>query len=515
MDHYSGGIEGNNPSDPLSYRSARVQPRQKLSLTMWFIQTVATSRKWLSRRHGVGHAALQQLGETERSERLENAGHTFFKLYIPCIQVALCESLPHLERLDWEDEISMPPTMYTALACSPVQHLELYRVGVNEEFEVSLPPSIATPRWSLRTLHLELFWNFPAPAKGSTSRLCASILRLCASTLELLTWVSPLGEPREIYFPGLEPPTFPVLRVLHLWSFAFADSSMLDALIGAPGAHCRLRTLSIDTEANEVHSRFFERRGAIPSLETFIWNTSKIPDTHSLAFLQSNTQLSKLSLTYETSPDFLDTRLLPLLSRSFTHLTSLDLSWAGPSISSATLQLLSTLTSLQQLQLSAGTQFGGRYDWIPNHDILRKHLSALPNLVKLALRRDTFRPDYDWIDVDSYYSIHAFRPRDAKEQVVADWIASRAADELRDVEENFRKQGWERVHRKRVLAEAEKYVRVMPRLEWLYFGQIPMGVVKSDSDSSEVGGKVIVPLFEKRDDCRTFLGKIFGPEAVG
>jgi len=97
---------------------------------------------------------------------------------------------------------------------------------------------------------------------------------------------------------------------------------------------------------------------------------------------------------------------------------------------------------------------------------------------------------------------------------VADWIVSRDTDEPGDAEESFHDQAWEKVHRKRVLAEAEKYVREMPRLEWLYFGQIPMGVVESNPDSSEVGRKVAVPLFEKRDDCYTLLNRMFGRETA-
>src|ERR1700722_3547281 len=114
---------------------SQVPLRLKSSLTMRPTQTIATNRHWLSRRHGIGFADLQQLGETEKAKRLEDASREFFKLYIPNIQAALCESLPHLELLDWEDMISMPPSMYTALACSPVQHLKLYRVKADEEFE--------------------------------------------------------------------------------------------------------------------------------------------------------------------------------------------------------------------------------------------------------------------------------------------------------------------------------------------------------------------------------------------
>lgn len=75
-----------------------------------------------------------------------------------------------------------------------------------------------------------------------------------------------------------------------------------------------------------------------------------------------------------------------------------------------------------------------------------------PNLAKLALSRDAFRPGRDWVATNSYYSTRTFRPQDAEEQAVADWIASRDTDELGDGGESFREQAWEMVHRKRVLA---------------------------------------------------------------
>jgi hypothetical protein len=41
-----------------------------------------------------------------------------------------------------------------------------------------------------------------------------------------------------------------------------------------------------------------------------------------------------------------------------------------------------------------------------------------------------------------------------------------------------------------------------------------MGVVESDYDSSRVGRKVVVPLFEKRDDCYKLLTRIYGRETA-
>lgn len=33
---------------------------------------------------------------------------------------------------------------------------------------------------------------------------------------------------------------------------------------------------------------------------------------------------------------------------------------------------------------------------------------------------------------------------------------------------------WERAHRNRMLAQAEAYAEVFPKLEWIYCGQLPM-----------------------------------------
>jgi hypothetical protein len=54
-----------------------------------------------------------------------------------------------------------------------------------------------------------------------------------------------------------------------------------------------------------------------------------------------------------------------------------------------------------------------------------------------------------------------------------------------------------------MLAEAEKYAAIVPSLEWVYFGQIPMGF-KLQPDRMRA-----VPLWHRRDDCVTALSEIF------
>jgi hypothetical protein len=81
-----------------------------------------------------------------------------------------------------------------------------------------------------------------------------------------------------------------------VFSSSGTDSSVFDALIGVPGALPSPHVAHQYRGQRSTHSRFSERRGAIPSLETFIWDTIRIPDTHPLAFLQSNSPALKAQL---------------------------------------------------------------------------------------------------------------------------------------------------------------------------------------------------------------------------
>lgn len=65
---------------------------------------------------------------------------------------------------------------------------------------------------------------------------------------------------------------------------------------------------------------------------------------------------------------------------------------------------------------------------------------------------------------------------------------------------------WERRHRQRMLAEANKYVDILPKLVWMYFGELPMEVEPAD----QIGPSVVRPLSDGRDSCYTLLKRIFG-----
>ncbi|KAF7510817.1 hypothetical protein GJ744_005917 [Endocarpon pusillum] len=389
--------------------------------------------------------------------------------------------MPHLELLDWEDRISMPNSMFNAFACSSIQHLKLFRVAIEEEFEIELPVALAHRGWPLRTLHLELHWRIPSDNTGKISTGDADVQCLDIE--------------------GRQPPNFANLQDLDLGHWIATDSSTLDLLLCAK-PQSRLKVLDVNTEVTAVRAEFFQRCGAIPSLETFVWSAFNLPADHNLSFLSSNPQLLKLSIPYAHPPEVLDQRILPLLSQSFRQLKSLSLTWEADYIAETALEQIGTLGNLEQLSLSAGEQFGWRHNWVINHRTMRRHLGNLEHLRKLAFQRDSYKIASG--DAESYYE------NQYRVELLFDSEEGNAGDreDLAELSLVQRLQHrWEEQHRKRILLEADRYVRLLPKLEWLYFGQIPMGVTESAGTEAR---RKAVPLSPERDDCYTLLGTMFG-----
>jgi hypothetical protein len=462
---------------------------------------VAADPKNLPLRYVVDIATLKSIGEELRAQRLQALHARFFGSYIPAIQSVLPLALPHLEFLDFADQISMPRSFFNAISCSSIQHLKLDRVWIEEEFEIALPGALAHPGWRLRSLHLELNWRLFDPHKGRTSLLCASILRHCAPTLESLTWQAGWRsrddqDIQSFDLEGLEPPQFARLRDLKLGRMLVGSSTIVLLLCAKPQS--RLQVLELDTESDPVRSKFFETCGTIPSLETFVWATSHLPADHTLSFLSSNPQISKLSVTCQQSPNLLETKLLPLLSHLFWKLKSLNLTWDAVSIPDSALEQIGGLQSLRQLSLSAGEPFGWQPDWVIDHLKMRRYLGNLQNLRKIAFRRDSYQ--ISRIPAENYYGLRTPVGNDVDE--IADDLDN-SADPDPDQERGRRVRLWEQQHRQRMLLQAREYLRLLPKL-----GQIPMGV----ADSAESRGREAVALSEERDECRTLLRRMFGRE---
>ena len=444
--------------------------------------TVATHPGWVKYRHNVELSqSFSALPKTEQLRRLTLACNTFFGSYIPSIQDLLSNRsvLPHLELLDWEDNIALQPLFYDALANSTIQHLKLYRVRVDQVFTVNPPLSRASGSWPLRSLYLEVI---PAMTniELDISRLCTSFLQICAPSLESLTWAT--CSPNPLHTKGLDVSTrFPSLRHLRLEYLHLADDCLLQALV-----HDELTSLEVDTKRSSACADFFDRRGRVPALKIFVWSSSHLPESQSLTFLEANPQIVKLSMPLAASTTLLENRILPLLAQSFSNLTSLSLVWEGQNIPHQAIEHISQITTLKQLHLSAGDQYGWRHDWLIDHQVMRKHLRNLPMLETVAFSRDSYSNGFT-TNCERYY--------------VDGWRS------LQDMlNENHTKETFEEEHRQWILQVAASYVEEMPQLKWLYFGQIPMAV----EHCPESKRKIVRHLSNERDDCWTLLREMFG-----
>ena len=444
--------------------------------------TVSTHRGWIKYRHNVDLSeSFNALPRRERSKRLVTAYHALFGTYYTSIQDLLSNRtvLPHVELLDWEDMITLQPSFFDAIAQSTIQHLKIYHTRVDKLFTIDMPQSQPSRSWPLRSLYLEVL---PAMSnlKLDVSCVCTSILQACAPTLQSLTWDTCSRNP--IHTDGLDPgPRFPSLRHLRLAFLNLADVCYLRELV-----HDELNSLDVDMNRSSASSEFFNGRGQVPALKILVWNWSTLPESQSLAFLEANPQISKLSIPKAAPATLLQDRILPLLAQSFSNLTSLSLVWAGLSIPFQAIESITQITTLQQLHLSAGSQLGWRHDWLIDHQIMRRYLRDLPLLKKIAFSRDSYSNGIT-ATCEGYY-----------------------ADGLRGMQDvmnrNHTRENFEEDHRQSTLREADDYLEEMPRLEWLYFGQIPMDV----EQNLERGRRIARPLTTERDGCWTLLQEMFG-----
>ena len=208
----------------------------------------------------------------------------------------------------------LPQLFFVAIIASSIQHLRLYRVRVDQEFEVQFPDYLKLDSWPLRSLYLELS---PAVSKGISLRpLTMSILRLCAPTLETFKWNgSPLAWGDTYSFVSSKfIMNFPCLRRLTLNMVHLSDSSVLNTLLGPV---TKVRELKTNIDSGTAVKDFFAHRGNIRTLETLFCLL-----LGSLNFLRANPQLSKLMIERPISPD---SPVTQLLSESFHGLSSLSL----------------------------------------------------------------------------------------------------------------------------------------------------------------------------------------------
>ncbi|KUJ12900.1 uncharacterized protein LY89DRAFT_687830 [Mollisia scopiformis] len=432
--------------------------------------TVAAHPGWVQYRHHIDLSEFAELDESVQQERLAKASDAF-SLYKRDIESILSSraALLHLELLDWEDKVPLVQSFFNSLTTSSIQHLKLYRVSVDEDFEV-IQPSVSN-RWDLRSLNMEILPKMRHMRdQRSTSRLCASLLQSCSHSLETLVWGTCRGG---TYTFGSNPADFPRLakvRNLGLSCIKFSDIGTVNALLESS-----LSVLDLEYNYDPVIVEALRKHGRIRSLETLLFSISNLlggTTDNYIEFLKENTQISKLTILGslhckegEPGGDIPETVILPILSSSFHALTSLRLGWNEnvTSVPDAALVLISKMETLEQVCLTVGCQFGWKYDWLVDHESIRNHLSSLPRLKKIAFTRDSYQSINSLGEIEHglYYSDRTL-PIAQLDAAGVDW---RYGDLRQQIE-----QFWEDEHKKRMILEAGKYAAVIPRLEWIYIG---------------------------------------------
>ena len=411
-------------------------------------------------------------------------------VYLAQLQIMLLngKALPNLEYLGREDNVKLLPSSASKLARSPIQHLKVsgWQGGCEGcETEMPLPQAFAPKVWSLRTFYLDASLGSDCDPKAKVSaRDWTSFLRLCAQTLETLVWISPdpLSKGEQQTFRDWPLPEFPHLRNLYLCIELIDDSSM-DTFLNS-----KLVNLSIQNR-NDFIDGSLANCGSIPSLNSFSY---KHPIRKALiSFLGANSQLSKLDLKSDiSSTEVLENEVLPLLSK-FTNLTSLRLRWPGncSSVPETALRLIGGLHSLEQLGIRCGApdMYGyGHQNWAVDHEMMRRHLSPLKKLRKLALLGDSYEPSIVSSGLKDYYN-DTYATRNQFGYVGWAPIDIPIYVHLAMEDPKQGKPWWEKRHRNMLTIETRKYVSIFPDLEWMFFGEreIRLGVDDEEDDYND------------------------------
>jgi hypothetical protein len=152
---------------------------------------------FLRTNYGLDYDLIKVLGEQQGREKFrrrdEKASNVYFNHYMKDIEQVLRTALPHLQLLDWKDMVCLPPSMYSAISHSSVDHL-LRRIPLDKSSDLPLESLFPAAGWRLRTLHLELMPEIFTDVDGSKAKLSAEILRITAPYLESLVWLSSISE---------------------------------------------------------------------------------------------------------------------------------------------------------------------------------------------------------------------------------------------------------------------------------------------------------------------------------
>ncbi|CAG9975165.1 unnamed protein product [Clonostachys byssicola] len=428
-------------------------------------------------------------------------------------------TMPNLEVLKWGDDFLINEDFFKLISLSSAQHVILDWLRLRRP--IPLRPLVAPTGWPLRKLDLDMSLPRESDGKPVGVGFYEDFLRLCAPTLESLK----LNErdsrvSQMVFFKDQNPPSFPRLRDLRL-RVLDPPTSFLSLFMDSP-----VRSLEIPQEIRHPNSMAAMIGDGFRDLETLAVPDLPFKDTLSeeiARFLQEHKKIQKLCVHENNyvvgSRAHLDHYIIPVLAKGgFECLTSLSLHWFGAfdetqtrvvHVPEASLAVVSQITSLQKLKLGAGETSSARPLWLVDHESVARLLRPLQNLQVLAFYRDTYQSlGYGDPDVEDYYTRQTLT--EAMWAIASERPEFDAASVQRIIEDNsiLHHEIWERAHRNRMLNYAEGYASILPALETMVCGQLPMAIRCNPQEPK--GTRKAVPLTERRDTCFSYLCKTFG-----
>lgn len=324
----------------------------------------------------------RDISHEQRAELREKATAQYFTIFRNPILAALAHAMPNLEALSWCDPMCLDDTFLRMVTRLPIRHLMLLRVNIAEPYR--LEPPLAPPALPLESLtlspricgderHRDSAGDDAAWEARSISPFAATLLQLCSGTLLRLVFSSLAFSMEKSVSFGPEPIVFSRLRHLNLSGLhTRLDAVAWSSLLSAPLTHLSLCWGNSDPTFIQALSTCQPFR----DLDTLVVQTlaAKEPANAQavIDFISRHPHTRKLSVGC-SEPHLVDTYLLPALSDGrWSNLTSLSLAWDGPGMDEATapniatiaaesLAAIGSITSLEQLCLSAGVSAGWRH----------------------------------------------------------------------------------------------------------------------------------------------------------
>ncbi|KAF8635318.1 hypothetical protein AX17_003949 [Amanita inopinata Kibby_2008] len=387
-------------------------------------------------------------------------------------------AMPNLHILDWNRRASLSFDDVNRVLQSPVKHIRLKGIKIKGP----CPDFTSLPMPTYETVSMYLPDADPNGTTPDTSMLCLHILRSSASTLRGLILE---GETTRLAPIFTDDTRFPNIRSLVLRSRHNCDTLLQNIL----GSNTCTRNLTLNS-ADPTVREFIRCRGYISTLESFhLLNEDIGTGDHFLAFLNANTHLTTVEISEPLLSSILDGRLLPMLKNNFHCLSSLHINWARDVISEESLRLLSKITTLKHLWISAGQLLGWfRMHWTVDHNSILDALKPLQHLEKLTFTDETYTTEVHPLtnpDPGKYYHTKAipstvqtseYLTRDEQLELY-ETLDTANVDLLFALRDRMRVLVWERWHRGRMAAIASTYAKIFPKLRSCFVGQLFFGIV--------------------------------------